>query len=226
MRILVVEDERKVAQALREGLEAERFEVAVAPTGEEGFFLANEQPFDLVLLDLMLPRRDGIDVLTTLRKRGINTPVLILTAKDTVEDRVYGLDKGADDYLVKPFAFSEVLARIRALLRRGRGDKPILQCEDLEIDRLAHNASRNGQALELTPKEFDVVEYLLRHRGQAVSREMLARDVWHVTARATPLDNVIDVTIARLRRKVDEPYATKLLHTVRGVGFILGRRDD
>ena len=226
MRILVVEDERKVAQALREGLEAERFEVAVASTGEEGFFLANEHAFDLVLLDLMLPRRDGIDVLTTLRKRGIDTPVLILTAKDTVEDRVYGLDKGADDYLVKPFAFSEVLARIRALLRRGRSDKPVLEYEDLEIDRLAHKASRNRQPLDLTPKEFDVLEYLLRHRGQAVSREMLARDVWQVTARATPLDNVIDVTIARLRRKVDEPFPTKLLHTVRGVGFVLGRRDD
>jgi two-component system copper resistance phosphate regulon response regulator CusR len=226
LRILVVEDERKVADALREGLEAERFEVQVAATGEEGFFLANAQSFDLVLLDLMLPRRDGIDVLTTLRKRGIQTPVLILTAKDTVEDRVYGLDKGADDYMVKPFAFSEVLARIRALLRRGRADKPVtLQCEDLEIDLLAHKASRAGRVLDMTPKEFEVLAYLLRHRGHAVSREMLARDVWQVTARATPLDNVIDVTIARLRRKVDDPFDKKLLHTVRGVGFLLGRGD-
>src|SRR5215510_5645376 len=154
VRILVVEDEPKIAAALREGLEAEDFEVRVAATGEEGFYLANEQPFDLVLLDLMLPSRDGIDVLTTLRKRGIQTPVLILTAKNTVEDRVHGLDKRADDYLVKPFAFSEVLARIRALLRRGRADKPSrLQCEDLEIDLLAHKASRGGRALEMTPKE-------------------------------------------------------------------------
>jgi two-component system copper resistance phosphate regulon response regulator CusR len=226
MRILVVEDEQKVALALREGLEAEHFEVRIALTGEEGFFLANEQPFDLVLLDLMLPRRNGIDILTTLRKRGINTPVLILTAKDTVEDRVYGLDKGADDYLVKPFAFSEVLARIRALLRRGHGDKPLLQCDGVKIDRLAHKASRDDQAVDLTPKEFDVLEYLLRHHGQAVSREMLARDVWHVTARATPLDNVIDVTIARLRRKIDEPFEPKLLRTVRGVGFMFGAHDD
>jgi DNA-binding response OmpR family regulator len=227
VRILVVEDERKVAEALREGLEAEDFDVRVAATGEEGFYLANEQPFDLVLLDLMLPRRDGIDVLTTLRKRGIETPVLILTAKDAVEDRVHGLDKGADDYLVKPFAFAEVLARIRVLLRRGRGaEKPVaLQCEDLEMDLIAHKVSRAGRQLDVTPKEYDVLEYLLRHRGQAVSREMLARDVWQVTARATPLDNVIDVTIARLRRKLDDPFERKLLHTVRGVGFLLGPAD-
>jgi DNA-binding response OmpR family regulator len=227
VRILVVEDERKVAEALREGLEAEDFDVRVAVTGEEGFYLVNEQPFDLVLLDLMLPRRDGIDVLTTLRKRGIQTPVLILTAKDTVEDRVYGLDKGADDYLVKPFAFAEVLARIRALLRRGRGGEnpSALECEDLGMDLIAHKVSRGGRLLDVTPKEFDVLEYLLRHRGQAVSREMLARDVWHVTARATPLDNVIDVTIARLRRKLDDPFERKLLRTVRGVGFLLGPAD-
>jgi DNA-binding response OmpR family regulator len=226
VRILVIEDERKVAQALREGLESERYDVCVAPSGEEGFFLANQQSFDLVVLDLMLPRRDGIDVLTTLRKRGIHTPVLILTAKDTVEDRVHGLNQGADDYVVKPFAFSEVLARIRALLRRGRAERPVIQqCEDLELDRLAHRAARGGRPLDLTPKEFDVLDYLLRHRGEAVSREMLARDVWHVTARATPLDNVIDVTIARLRRKLDDPFDTKLVHTVRGVGFLLGTAD-
>src|SRR5262245_23204665 len=170
MRILVVEDERKVAEALREGLEAEDFDVRVAATGEEGFFLANEQRFDVVLLDLMLPRRGGIDVLTTLRKRGIQTPVLILTAKDAVEDRVYGLDRGADDYLVKPFAFSELLARIRALLRRGRDDKAAaITCEDLEIDLLSHKAMRAGNTLDLTPKEFEVLAYLARHAGQAVS---------------------------------------------------------
>ncbi len=226
MRILVIEDERKVAEALREGLEAERFNVHLAGSGEEGFYLANEQAFDVVLLDLMLPRRDGLDVLATLRHRGIQTPVLILTAKDTVEDRVYGLDAGADDYLVKPFAFPEVLARIRALLRRGRTEHVAsLRCDDLEIDLLAHKVSRGGRSLELTPKEFDVLEYLARHRERAVSREMLARDVWRVTARATPLDNVIDVTIARLRRKVDEPFERKLLHTVRGVGFLLGLTD-
>src|SRR5215467_3269473 len=164
VRILIIEDEPKVANALRAGLEAEHYEVAVATTGEEGFFLANQASFDLLLLDLMLPRRDGIDILMTLRKRGIQTPVLILTAKDTVEDRVHGLDLGADDYLVKPFAFSEVLARIRALLRRGKGEPPTnLACGDLEIDLLAHKAVRAGKVLDLTPKEFEVLQYLLRN---------------------------------------------------------------
>jgi DNA-binding response OmpR family regulator len=223
VRILIIEDEKKVAKALREGLEAEHYEVSVAATGEEGFFLASEGHFDLLLLDLMLPRRDGIDVLTMLRRCGIQTPVFVLTAKDAVEDRVLGLDRGADDYLTKPFAFSELLARIRALLRRGRMDHILkLQHEDLEMDLVTHKCSRAMQPLDLTVKEFDILEYLLRHRGSVVSREMLARDVWHATARATPLDNVIDVTIARLRRKIDEPYEKKLLQTVRGVGFILG----
>src|SRR5262249_45693438 len=211
--------------ALREGLEAERYEVSVAPTGEDGFFLASQGAFDLVLLDLMLPRRDGIDVLATLRRRGVQTPVFILTAKDAVEDRVLGLDQGADDYLVKPFAFPELLARIRALLRRGRMDQVLkLAHDDLEMDLVTRKVSRSAQPLELTAKEFDMLEYLLRHPGRVVSREMLARDVWHVTARATPLDNVIDVTIARLRRKIDDPFERKLLHTIRGVGFLLGAR--
>jgi DNA-binding response OmpR family regulator len=225
VRILIIEDEKKVANALREGLESEHYEVAIAATGEEGFFLASQGSFDLLLLDLMLPRRDGIDVLATLRKCGNQTPVLILTAKDTVQDRVVGLDQGADDYLTKPFAFSELLARIRALLRRGRMDKILkLQHEDLEMDLVTHKVSRGTHGLELTSKEFDLLEYLMRHSGSVVSREMLARDVWHATIRATPLDNVIDVTIARLRRKVDEPYERKLLHTVRGLGYILSGR--
>jgi two-component system, OmpR family, copper resistance phosphate regulon response regulator CusR len=223
VRILIVEDEKKVAKALRRGLEAEHYEVSTAATGEEGFFLASQSSFDLVLLDLMLPLRDGIDVLSTLRKRGIQTPVFVLTAKDTVEDRVLGLDQGADDYLIKPFALPELLARIRALLRRGRMDQILkLQHEDLEIDLVTRRASRGAQTLDLTVKEFEILEYLLRHRGRVVSREMLASDVWHVTARATPLDNVIDVTIARLRRKIDDPFEKKLLRTVRGVGFALG----
>ncbi len=225
MRILIIEDEKKVANALREGLEAEHYEVAIATTGEEGFFLASQGSFDLLLLDLMLPRRDGIDILATLRKCGNQTPVLVLTAKDTVEDRVIGLDQGADDYLTKPFAFSELLARIRALLRRGRLDQILkLQHEDLEMDLVTHKVSRRDQGLELTAKEFELLEYLMRHGGSVVSREMLARDVWHATIRATPLDNVIDVTIARLRRKIDEPYERKLLHTVRGLGYILSGR--
>ncbi len=223
MRILVVEDEKKVAKAVREGLEADRYDVHVASTGEEGFFLVNHEAFDLVVLDLMLPRRDGLEVLTTLRKRGLRTPVLILTARDTVDDRVHGLDSGADDYLVKPFAFPELLARIRALLRRDRSEQSLkLQQGDLEMDVVTRRVRRAGQAVELTVKEFEVLEYLLRHRECVVSREMLSRDVWQVTARATPLDNVIDVTIARLRRKIDDRFGHKLLHTVRGVGFVLG----
>jgi len=220
-----VEDERKVAQALREGLEAERYEVTLASTGEEGFFLANQQSFDLVLLDLMLPQRDGLNVLTILRKRGVNVPIFILTAKDAVEDRVQGLDLGADDYLVKPFAFPELLARIRVLLRRGRADPALkLQLADVEMDLLTRKVARAGRLLDLTPKEFDILEYLLRHPARVVSREMLARDVWHVTARATPLDNVIDVSFARLRRKLDDGFESKVLHTVRGVGFLLESR--
>jgi DNA-binding response OmpR family regulator len=225
VRILIIEDEKKVAKALREGLEAEHYEVSVAANGEEGFFLASQGSFDLVLLDLMLPRRNGIDVLATLRKRSIQTPVFVLTAKDAVEDRVLGLDRGADDYLIKPFAFPELLARIRALLRRGRMDQILkLQREDLEMDLVTRKVSRGAQPLDLTAKEFDILEHLLRHWGRVVSREMLARGVWHVAARATPLDNVIDVTIARLRRKIDDPFEKKLLHTVRGMGFVLGKR--
>jgi len=224
MRVLVVEDEKKVARALREGLEAEHYDVRVAASGEEGFFVVNHETFDCVILDLMLPQRGGLEILTTLRKRGVQTPVLILTAKDTVSDRVRGLDSGADDYLVKPFAIPELLARIRALLRRGRPDQILkLQHEDLEIDLVTRRVVRGGQAIELTAKEFEILEYLLRHVGRVVSREMLTRDVWRVAARATPLDNVIDVSIARLRRKIDDPFPVKLLHTVRGVGFVLRR---
>jgi len=225
VRILVIEDEKKVAKALREVLEAERYEVRMAADGEEGFQFASREPFDLVLLDLMLPRRGGIDLLTALRERGVPTPVFILTAKDAVEDRVLGLDRGADDYLVKPFTFPELLARIRALLRRGRPDPTLrLQHEDLQMDLAARKVARREHALELTGKEFEILECLLRHPGRIVSREMLARDVWHVTARATPLDNIIDVTMVRLRRKIDDPFEKKLLHTVRGVGFVLGAR--
>ena len=222
MRILIVEDEEKMAKALRTGLEAAEFSVSLAHTGEEGFFLASTEAFDLVILDLMLPRRGGMEVLAALRQRSMSVPVLILTSKDTVKDRVRGLDAGADDYMVKPFAFSELLARVRALLRRGKpesGDK--LRLGDLEMDAAGRTVCRDGTELTLTAREFDLLEYLLRQQGAVVSREMLARDVWQETARYTPLDNVIDVHIAHLRRKLDEPFKKKLLHTVRGVGFVL-----
>ena len=222
MRILVVEDEGKLAGALRQGLESASYAVQLAPTGEDGFCLLHEQVFDLVILDVMLPGRNGLEILSMLRRRGIDTPVLLLTAKDAVDDRVQGLDCGADDYLVKPFAFPELLARIRALLRRGKSEPPAkLTVGDLELDPSRRLVTRAGRPLDLTAREFELLEYLLRHQGHVVSREMLARDIWREPARFTPLDNVIDVHIARLRRKVDDPFADKLLHTVRGVGFVL-----
>ncbi len=222
MHILIVEDETKVAQALREGLEREGYAVTVARTGEEGYYLLDARSFDLVVLDLMLPGRSGLEILGTLRARDRGIPVLILTARDTVRDRVVGLDTGADDYLVKPFAFPELAARIRALLRRGRAE-PVsgLRVSDLELDVAARRVTRGGRGLELTAREFELLEYLLRNRGRVVSREMLAREVWKETDRATPLDNVIDVHIARLRRKIDDGFESKLIHTVRGVGYIV-----
>lgn len=225
MRILVVEDEPKVARALKEGLSTEGYEITVAATGEDGFFHANADTFDLLLLDIMLPGRSGIEILKTLRKRGTQTPTLILTARDTIEDRIVGLDSGADDYLVKPFAFPELLARIRALLRRGR-EVPLskLKYSDLEIDLLKRIVRRGEKILDLTVREFELLEFLLKNQNQLVSREMLARDVWKETARATPLDNVIDVHIARLRKKIDQDFKLKLIQTVRGVGFMLGDR--
>jgi len=220
MRILVIEDEPKVARALRTGLERAGYQVVHAATGEEGFYLATSQTFDLVLLDLMLPGRDGFQILETLRSKGVKTPLLILTARDAIEDRVRGLDLGADDYLVKPFAFPELLARIRARVRGGRTEEALrLGLADLDMDLVTRRVNRGGRTLELTVREFELLEYLLRHHGQVVSREMLARDVWNEPARATPLDNVIDVNVARLRKKVDQGFPLKLIHTVRGMGF-------
>ena len=222
MRILVVEDELKVANALREGLLGERYDVVVERTGESAFFRVTTEPFDAILLDLSLPGRDGLEILKAMRDRGIKTPVLVLTARDTLQDRVLGLDTGADDYMIKPFAFAELVARIRALVRRGRAaELPRLTVADLELDLITRKVLRGGHAVELTAREFELLEYLLRHQGQVVSRESLARDVWRETARTTPLDNVIDVHIARLRRKIDADQGTKLIHTVRGVGFML-----
>jgi two-component system, OmpR family, copper resistance phosphate regulon response regulator CusR len=196
--------------------------VLVERTGEGAFFRITTEQFDAVLLDLTLPGRDGLEILKAVRERGIKTPVLVLTARDTLQDRVVGLDAGADDYLVKPFAFTELLARLRALVRRGRAaEPPRLAIGDLDMHLITREVTRGGNRVELTVREFELLEYLLRHQGQVVSRETLARDVWKETARTTPLDNVIDVHIARLRRKVDADQAAKLIHTVRGVGFVL-----
>jgi two-component system copper resistance phosphate regulon response regulator CusR len=222
VRVLIVEDERKLAQVLSSALQAEHYDVVVAATGEDGFYRANAELFDLVVLDLMLPGRSGLEILQTLRQRHVETPVLILTARDGIEDRVFGLDRGADDYLVKPFALPELLARIRALLRRGRSSEVLrLKVANLEMDLVARRVVRGDRAIDLTGREFELLEYLLRHQGHLVSREMLARDVWKEPRRATPLDNVIDVQIARLRRKVDLDGAARLIHTVRGVGFVV-----
>ena len=222
VRVLVVEDEQKVANALKEGLEGETYDVSVERTGEGAFFRINTEIYDIILLDLGLPGRDGIEILKAVRQRGLKTPVLVLTARDSLQDRVLGLDAGADDYLVKPFAFAELLARLRALVRRGRAaESPHLAVGDLHVDLITRKVTRGGAAVELTVREFELLEFLLRHQGQVVSRETLARDVWQETARTTPLDNVIDVHIARLRRKVDFERPVKMIHTVRGVGFML-----
>src|SRR5262249_46854993 len=222
MRILVVEDERKLANVLASALSAEQYEVTIAPDGDEGFSRATTEAFDAVVLDLMLPGQSGLQILQALRHRRIPTPVLILTARDGVEDRVLGLDLGADDYLVKPFALPELLARVRALVRRGRPTDVLrLKTADLELDLVARQVVRDDRPVDLTSREFDLLEYLMRHQGQLVSREMLARDVWKEPRRATPLDNVIDVQMTRLRRKVDLDGTTRLIHTIRGVGFVL-----
>lgn len=226
MRILVIEDEPKLGRAIQEGLQVDQYVVSLAHTGEEGYYLVQTESFDLIILDILLPGRNGLEILATIRKHGFRTPVLLLTAQDSVEDRVRGLDTGADDYLVKPFAFPELLARVRALGRRGitEASVTLLKIADLELDSSARSVSRAGHDLDLTAREFELLEYLVRHRDHVVSREMLARDVWKEADRHTPLDNVIDVQVARLRRKVDDRFDRKLVQTVRGVGFVL--RDE
>jgi DNA-binding response OmpR family regulator len=219
-RILIIEDERKVLAGLERGLQGHGYEVVGEATGEAGLERALAQPFDCVVLDLLLPGRDGLQILADLRRRGNKVPVLILTARDAVEDRVIGLDAGADDYLVKPFAFAELLARLRVLLRRERGGaETVLRADDLEVDLLNRRASRAGQELPLTQREFEVLVYLLRHKNQIVTRDMLGREVWKEPNYA--LTNVIDVYITLLRRKVEKPGQRALIHTFRGVGYSL-----
>ncbi len=221
MRVLIIEDDPKVAGAVKAGLTSEGYDVVVSRSGEDGYFRVTTEPFDALLLDLGLPGRSGLEILAGLRRQGLTIPVLVLTARDSVEDRVTGLDSGADDYLIKPFAFAELVARLRALLRRGRTeDGGRLHLADLELDTVTHTASRGRQKVDLTVREFELLEYLVRRQGQIVSREMLARDVWKETSRGTPLDNVIDVHIARLRKKIDQEGGAPLIHTIRGVGFV------
>jgi two-component system copper resistance phosphate regulon response regulator CusR len=220
-KILIIEDDAKTAAAIREGLRMDGHDAVATMTGEEGAALCRSQPFYAIVLDWMLPGRSGVDVLQALRAEGSRTPVLLLTARDAIEDRVLGLDSGADDYLVKPFAFTELSARVRALVRRGEPDVIQRRVGDLVLDLEQRRVRRGTRQITLTPKEFDLLAYLARHQGQTVTRRMLARDVWRELHRATPLDNVIDVHITHLRRKIDDGHQQKLIHTVRGVGFVL-----
>jgi DNA-binding response OmpR family regulator len=222
-KVLIIEDDRKMSDALVSGIQSAGYEVLAASSAEEGFFMVHSGQPDLLLLDLTLPHRNGLDVLRQIRKEGLDLRVLILTSHNTVDDRVEGLRSGADDYLGKPFSFPELLARMDALLRRFL--PPTSPAEfavgDLSINPKLRTVCRAGIPLDLTPREFDFLLYLAENRGRTVSREMLAKDVWREISRYTPIDNVIDVQVARLRRKIDDPFAIKLLQTVRGMGFSL-----
>jgi two-component system, OmpR family, copper resistance phosphate regulon response regulator CusR len=222
-RILIVEDDAKLADTLVSGLTTHGYQATLARTGEDAFFLIHSIHPDLVLLDLTLPGRSGLEILAQIRAQSLDLSVLILTSHNAVEDRVLGLETGADDYLGKPFSFPELLARIKSLLRRSKVSvrSASLQLADLTVDLETRMVSRSSVHLELTPREYDLILYLLEHRNSTVSREMLAKDVWHETSRFTPIDNVINVQMTRLRRKIDDPFPVKLLHTIHGVGFIL-----
>ena len=220
MRILVVEDNHRLNQSLTSSLVHEGYSVDSAYDGQEGQDLAEMTPYDVILLDILLPQKDGLEVCRDLRRRRVQTPILLLTARDSIDDRVQGLDCGADDYLVKPFAMRELLARLRALLRRQQPYKQgQLAVGRLVVDPLSHTVEREGRALELTPKEFALLEYLMYHPNQVVTREMIEQHIWNYDFECE--SNVIDVYVRRLRRKIDDPFTTRLLTTVRGVGYRL-----
>lgn len=225
MRVLVVEDERKVASFLRQGLLEEGYAVEVAADGAAALDLLFESAaYDLIILDLMLPKRDGLDVLKTLRQRKIQTPVLVLTARDAVSDRVTGLDLGADDYLAKPFAFEEFVARVRALIRRGAGQhEPVLRLADLTLDPATRTAARNGRQIALTAREYALLDYFLRNIGRVLTRPMITQHVWGLDF--DPESNIIDVYVGYLRRKIDGEGEQRLLQTVRGAGYMLSAEE-
>ncbi|MBM4160438.1 MAG: response regulator transcription factor [Ignavibacteria bacterium] len=222
MRILLVEDETKVARFIKEGLAAEGYDVVTAADGDAGERKARAGDFDLIVLDILLPKRDGLSVLRNVRKLGIKTPVLILTARSATDDVVKGLDLGADDYLTKPFAFKELLARIRSLLRRERESQTTLKIADLRLNTLTRKAGRGGSSIELTAREFSLLEYLMRNPHKLITRQQLAQEIWGFTF--DPGTNIIDVYINHLRKKIDRSFEKKLLHTERGKGYYLSDR--
>jgi heavy metal response regulator len=219
MRFLIVEDEKRIADFLSRGLESAGYAVDAAPDGKTAVEMIHATDYDLIILDLMLPDMDGLQVLERIRNRKVNPPVLILSARGDVDDRVKGLEKGADDYLVKPFAFVELLARVRVLLRRGQPTPERLQVGDLMLDCIRRKVTRASQNIDLAPKEFSILEYLMRNRGRPLSRTMIVEHVWDMDYDG--LTNIVDVYIRHLRGKVDEPFPTKLIHTVRGIGYML-----
>lgn len=224
MRILVIEDEAKAAQFVKKGLTEAGYTVDIAHDGEEGLFMALETDYQLIILDIMLPKRDGWYVLEKFRQQNHMTPILLLTARDAVDDRVKGLNLGADDYLPKPFVFSELLARVQALLRRGGNiqQNDILKIADLEIDLIKHRVTRKGKRIELSPKEFSLLSLLMRRQGQTLSRTVIAEQVWDMNFDSDT--NIVDVAVKRLRNKVDDPFSNKLIHTARGIGYVLEER--
>lgn len=223
MKVLIVEDEPKTAAYLKRGLEENGFIVDLADNGEDGAYVARTISYDLIILDVMLPRRDGWSIIADVRRREIATPILLLTARDTVNDRVKGLELGADDYLVKPFAFAELLARVRTILRRNpTRQAPVVKVADLDLDLHRHRATRAGCSLDLTPKEFQLLSLLLRRAGEVLSRTLIAEQVWDINFEGD--SNVVEVHMRRLRAKVDDPFDCKLIHTVRGVGYVLEQR--
>ena len=220
MRILIVEDERRLSNIIKKGFIEDGFAVDQAFDGEEGQYLAESEAYDLIILDLMLPKIDGIEVCKNLRKKGIKVPILMLTARSTTEDKVTGLDSGADDYITKPFSFIEFRSRVHALIRRSHQDgSPTLEIDGLMLDPLKHKVSRDGKDLSLTPKEFSILELLMRHKGEVVTRTMIIEHVWDYDFDG--MSNVVDVFVVTLRKKVDGGFKTKLIKTVHGVGYII-----
>jgi two-component system copper resistance phosphate regulon response regulator CusR len=225
LRALIIEDEIKTAQYLKKGLSEHGFVVDVSHRGEDGLHLALTGDYSFIILDVMLPDQDGWSIIAELRKMGMQTPVLFLTARDTLQDRVKGLELGGDDYLVKPFAFSELLARIRTVLRRGPDRQPEnIRIADLEIDFHRHKATRGKKRLDLSPKEFLIIWLLARHAGEVLTRTYISEQVWDINFDSDT--NIVDVAILRLRKKVDDPFSVKLIHTIRGVGYVLEDRSD